>query len=46
MQKEKSYIYFILLKHHHPKDWMKRGRVLVHLKEDNKSLAKDIKNSK
>lgn len=32
--------------HHHPKDWLKRGRVLIRLKENNKSVSTDITNSK
>ena len=32
-------------RHHHPKDWMKRGRVIVHLKEGKSSLLSDIANS-
>ena len=32
-------------KHHHPKDWMKRGRVIVHLKNGNKSVLTNINSS-
>ncbi len=31
-------------RHHHPKDWLKRGRLVVHLKEG-KNPVSDISNS-
>lgn len=34
-----------MFKKHHPKDWMKRGRIIVKLKKDDTTLIKGIENS-
>ena len=42
----KFYKINLLFQKHHPKDWQKRGRVLVGLKYDGKTVNNDVKTSK